>query len=47
MTKNQDDYFDKKHPWSLTKDDLLGCYLTPYSQKVYKCSRDGIVYVDK
>ena len=46
MTKNQDDYFDKKHPWSLTKDDLLGCYLTPYFQKVYKYSRDGIVYVD-
>lgn len=46
MAKKQDDYFDKKHPWSLTKDDLLSCYLTPYFQKVYNYSHDGIVYVD-
>lgn len=46
MAKNQRDYFEIKHPWSLTKDDLLSCYLTPYFQKVYRFSHDGIVYVD-
>lgn len=46
MAKNQRDYFTDKHPWSQTKDALLGCYLTPFFQKVYRSSRDGIVYVD-
>ena len=46
MAKDQRNYFAGKHPWSLTKDDLLSCYLTPYFQKVYRYSHDGIVYVD-
>lgn len=46
MAKDQRNYFAGKHPWSLTKDDLLSCYLTPYFQKVYSYSHDGIVYVD-
>lgn len=46
MAKDQRNYFADKHPWSRTKDALLGCYLTPYFQKVYRPSRDGIVYVD-
>ena len=33
MAKNQSDYFQAKHPWSETKDDLLSCYLTPFSLK--------------
>lgn len=46
MAKDQRNYFAGKHPWSLTKDDLLSCYLRPYFQKVYSYSHDGIVYVD-
>ncbi|MBQ9003653.1 MAG: three-Cys-motif partner protein TcmP [Eggerthellaceae bacterium] len=39
-------FFDDKHPWSETKDALLGNYLTPFFTKVYNASRDGIIYVD-
>lgn len=46
MSKNQLNYFAGKHPWSSTKDNLLACYLTPFFQKTYPFSRDGIVYVD-
>lgn len=46
MSKSQHSYFAGKHPWSLTKDHLLSCYLTPFFQKTYRFSRDGIVYVD-
>lgn len=46
MAKNQSDYFQAKHPWSETKDDLLSCYLTPFFTKVYRPSRNGILYID-
>lgn len=46
VLENTDKFFDDKHPWSETKDDLLGNYLTPFFNKVYQASRDGIVYVD-
>lgn len=46
MAKNQSDYFQAKHPWSETKDDLLACYLTPFFTKVYRPSRNGILYID-
>lgn len=46
MSKNQLDYFAGKHPWSSTKDNLLACYLTPFFQKTYPFSRNGIAYVD-
>ena len=39
-------FFDGKKSWSETKDALLGNYLTPFFTKVYKASRDGIVYID-
>lgn len=39
-------FFDDKHPWSETKDALLGNFLTPFFMKVYNASRDGIIYVD-
>lgn len=48
LAKNNSDFFDKKnkHPWSGTKDSLLGCYLKPFFDKTYHASRDGYVYVD-
>lgn len=46
MAKDQSDYFDEKHIWSRTKDSILGCYLTPFFQKVMTASPNGIVYVD-
>lgn len=47
MAKDQSGYFKNgKHPWSVTKDELLGCYLTPFFGKTYKYSRNGLVYVD-
>lgn len=39
-------FFEGKKSWSETKDALLGNYLTPFFTKVYKASRDGIVYID-
>ena len=46
MAKNQSSYFSGKHLWSKTKDDLLGCYLTPFFQKVFRYSENGIIYID-
>lgn len=47
MAKNQSNYYkDEKHPWSKTKDTLLGCYLKPFFDKTYPFSQNGLVYVD-
>ncbi|WP_314950455.1 three-Cys-motif partner protein TcmP [Lancefieldella parvula] len=46
MSKKQNQYFDNKHPWSVTKDEILRRYLYPYFLKVYPFSWNGIVYVD-
>ena len=45
MAKKNDDFFKEKKPWSEVKDELLGCYLKPYLQKILH-TRHSIVYVD-
>jgi three-Cys-motif partner protein len=45
MSKKNDDFFKEKKPWSQVKDELLGCYLRPYMQKVLN-TRKPIIYVD-
>ena len=34
MSKDNTNFFKAKNDWSKIKDKLLGCYLTPYFQKV-------------
>lgn len=48
MAKDKSKFFIAKdeHPWSKTKDSLLGCYLKPFFDKTYGYSQDGYVYVD-
>lgn len=46
MSKDNSDFFKIKNNWSLIKDKLLGCYLTPYMQKILatnkkKCIEKG------
>jgi len=45
VAKKNDDFFKEKKTWSEVKDELLGCYLRPYIQKVLN-TRKPIVYVD-
>lgn len=45
MAKNNKDFFKSKNSWSEIKDQLLGCYLTPYFQKLLT-SHKPIYYVD-
>ena len=45
MSKKNDDFFKEKKSWSEVKDELLGCYLKPYVQKILN-TRKPIVYVD-
>ena len=45
MSKNNKDFFKSKNSWSEIKDDLLGCYLKPYFQKVLMTGHP-ICYVD-
>lgn len=45
MAKKNDDFFKVKKPWSEVKDELLGCYLKPYIQKILHTKRP-IIYVD-
>ena len=45
MSKDNSDFFKVKNNWSLIKDKLLGCYLTPYMQKVLATNKK-ICYVD-
>jgi three-Cys-motif partner protein len=45
MSKNNKNFFKVKNSWSEIKDRLLGCYLTPYFQKVLTTNQP-IFYVD-
>lgn len=45
MSKKNDDFFVEKKLWSKVKDELLGCYLTPYVMKVLNTNKP-IAYVD-
>lgn len=45
MSKDNSNFFEKKNEWSIIKDRLLSCYLTPYFQKVLKTGKP-IYYVD-
>lgn len=45
MSKKQNDFFKTKHEWSIIKDELLGCYLKPYFQKIIKTNRPTL-YID-
>ena len=45
VSKNNADFFKNKNEWSVIKDKLLGCYLTPYFQKVLHTGKP-IFYVD-
>lgn len=45
MGKRNDDFFLKKKSWSVVKDELLRCYLTPYVAKILT-TRKPLLYVD-
>ena len=45
MSKDNSDFFEKKLLWSTVKDELLGCYLAPYLQKVI-CTHKPVYYID-
>ena len=45
MSKNNSDFFKTKSEWAVIKDHLLGCYLTPYFQKVLLTGKP-IYYID-
>jgi len=45
MPKKNDDFFKQKKDWSEVKDELLGCYLTPYFAKILH-TRKPILYID-
>lgn len=45
MTKDKSKFFEKKQIWSKVKDELLGCYLKPYIQKIFQ-TKKPIYYVD-
>lgn len=45
MSKDNRDFFSEKKIWSEVKDELLGCYLVPYFNKVLSMG-NPILYVD-
>lgn len=45
MSKNNNNFFVKKQIWSDVKDQLLGCYLKPYMQKILTTGK-AVYYVD-
>lgn len=45
LSKKNDDFFEKKNPWSEVKDELFACYFKPYIQKILH-TRRPILYVD-
>lgn len=45
MSNKNNSFFEKKKDWSITKDSILGSYLTPYFFKLFKYGRP-ICYID-
>lgn len=45
MSKKNNEFFEKKNPWSEVKDELLGCYFKPYVSKILH-TRKPLFYVD-
>ena len=45
MSQKNKDFFKKKKAWSKVKDELLGCYLKPYMQKILY-TKKPVIYVD-
>lgn len=45
MSKKNDNFFEKKKDWSITKDSILGSYLVPYLAKLFKYGKP-ICYID-
>ncbi|WP_031516603.1 three-Cys-motif partner protein TcmP [Desulfofalx alkaliphila] len=45
MSKNNEDFYKEKKPWSIIKDQLLGSYLKPYFAKIL-ATQKPIFYVD-
>ena len=45
MSKTTNKFFEKKKDWSMTKDSILGSYLTPYFSKMLAYRRP-ICYID-
>ena len=45
MAKKNDDFFLAKKPWSVVKDEILGCYFKPYVSKILHTYKP-LVYVD-
>jgi len=45
MSKDNRDFFKQKKIWSEVKDELLGCYLVPYFNKILSIG-NPILYVD-
>ncbi|WBF66435.1 three-Cys-motif partner protein TcmP [Desulfovibrio subterraneus] len=45
MAKDNSGFFKVKNSWSEVKDNLLGCYLVPYFQKILRTGKP-VLYVD-
>ena len=45
MSKDNRSFFKQKKIWSEVKDELLGCYLVPYFNKILSMS-NPVLYVD-
>ena len=45
VAKKNNDFFTSKKIWSTVKDELLGCYLKPYTSKIL-FTRKPLIYVD-
>ncbi len=45
MSKKNNNFFEKKKDWSITKDRILGSYLVPYLNKLYAYGKP-ICYID-
>jgi len=45
VSRKNDDFFVAKREWSKVKDDLLGCYLKPYTSKILFTNKP-LMYVD-
>ena len=45
MSKDNQDFFKQKKIWSEVKDELLGCYLVPYFNKILSMG-NPILYID-